>query len=308
MSRSVGGSGGGTTGATGPQGAQGAQGAAGAAGSAGSTGATGPQGAQGAAGAAGSAGATGSTGPQGATGPAGLVWRGAYSGATTYGIGDAVIGTNGIPYIAIAGTTANAPPNASFWTALINVPYLTQAQADYIATGFSSFPSRMLAMLGGTNVAYTSGETRFDYFTAPFDMVCNTVRLEVQTARAGGTVTTCKIGLGAATTAGDFTLSSSVVSDTAMLDASGVKDVALGGNPFTFVAGNRYCLSSIIVQGTTITTLPALSGSRNAPNTNDIPFRVPVLSSRRATQTDLASATAAQVIAASARAYLEFLP
>jgi hypothetical protein len=43
--------------------------------------------------------------------------RGAYNGATTYQIGDSV-SSAGSSYVAIAETTGNAPPNATFWQVL----------------------------------------------------------------------------------------------------------------------------------------------------------------------------------------------
>lgn len=118
----------GATGATGPQGPVGATGATGPQGPTGTTGATGPQGpigltgATGATGAAGPQGPTGPTGATGATGPQGpiglaggsLNWLGAWSGAVTYAIDDAVT-RNGSSYACAVANTNQQPPNATYW-------------------------------------------------------------------------------------------------------------------------------------------------------------------------------------------------
>ena len=107
-------------GASGATGSSGADGAAGAAGSQGTQGIQGIQGAAGTAGTAGTDGATGATGPQGIQGiqgPAGLVWRGAWSSATAYVLGD-VVSRDGHSYVNILASTNNQPPNATYWELL----------------------------------------------------------------------------------------------------------------------------------------------------------------------------------------------
>lgn len=102
----------GTTGAVGPvgpQGVQGIPGLPGPTGPIGPTGATGPigpagpVGATGLSGPIGPAGATGATGPQGPAGPQGppVNFRGTWSGATAYAVGDAISFLNGSSYIAL---------------------------------------------------------------------------------------------------------------------------------------------------------------------------------------------------------------
>lgn len=64
----------------------------------------------------------------------------AYNGATAYVIGDLVTSA-GVTYYAVAATTGNAPPNASFWYALagslyeIPTPYLITALPDWNQSG-----------------------------------------------------------------------------------------------------------------------------------------------------------------------------
>lgn len=100
----------GPAGATGPQGPQGPVGATGPAGA---IGPTGPQGSQGVGGSTGPAGPQGLQGPAGAAGPRGLAWLGTWSAVTTYAIGDAVE-HEGSAYVAVAPSTAVAPPSAEW--------------------------------------------------------------------------------------------------------------------------------------------------------------------------------------------------
>jgi hypothetical protein len=65
----------------------------------------------------GDVGATGATGATGAQGVPGINWLGTWSSATTYAIRDAVE-YDGSSYYAIAASTNQAPPNASFWNLL----------------------------------------------------------------------------------------------------------------------------------------------------------------------------------------------
>lgn len=83
----------------------------------GDTGDTGPQGPQGETGATGPQGETGATGPQGPQGDKGLNWQGAWDSGTAYVIDDAVT-HQGTSYVATAGSTNQAPPNASYWDVL----------------------------------------------------------------------------------------------------------------------------------------------------------------------------------------------
>jgi hypothetical protein len=100
----------GPQGPAGPAGPQGPQGATGATGAQGPIGNTGPQGTTGPAGPAGATGATGSTGAAGPAGPQGppVTFKGAYSGAITYAIGD-VVTEYGNSYIALQVSIAHDP-------------------------------------------------------------------------------------------------------------------------------------------------------------------------------------------------------
>jgi len=59
----------------------------------------------------------GPTGSTGATGSTGLIWLGAWSSVTAYVVPDAV-SNGGSSYIAIAPSTNQAPPNATYWAVL----------------------------------------------------------------------------------------------------------------------------------------------------------------------------------------------
>lgn len=52
-----------------------------------------------------------------AQGPVGMTWQGTWSSSTSYNIDDAVT-YNGTSYIAIAASTNQAPPNATYWDVL----------------------------------------------------------------------------------------------------------------------------------------------------------------------------------------------
>jgi pectin methylesterase-like acyl-CoA thioesterase len=108
----------GNPGPTGPMGVQGAQGSPGPQGPTGSTGATGSPGSPGSAGptgAPGSPGATGlagATGATGATGDPGLLWRGSWTPALVYAIGDSVI-HDGSSYRSLLAQNTGNPPTTS---------------------------------------------------------------------------------------------------------------------------------------------------------------------------------------------------
>jgi len=88
----------------------------------------------------------GPTGPTGAAGIPGVNWLGTWSGATTYAIRDAVAYL-GSSYYAIASSTNQAPPNASFWNLL--------AEKGANGTGAGSVTS--VDVSGGTTGLTTSG-------------------------------------------------------------------------------------------------------------------------------------------------------
>src|SRR3990167_1744333 len=103
----------GQVGPQGPAGPQGEQGPKGDIGDTGPQGIPGGDVAPGVDGAQGPAGNDGATGPQGDPG-AGMVWLGAWSGATTYVIGDGVSDA-GSSYICTLGHTNQQPPNGTYW-------------------------------------------------------------------------------------------------------------------------------------------------------------------------------------------------
>lgn len=159
-------SGAGPVGATGPTGLTGATGPAGATGPTGigATGATGPVGATGP---TGPTGVTGATGPAGATGPQGVVWKGAWSGATAYAVGEAVE-RNGSSYIAIKAGTNKEPPNAEFWEVLA-AKGATGATGVTGPTGITGAtgPTGLTGGVGATGATGPTGPTGVTGATGP---------------------------------------------------------------------------------------------------------------------------------------------
>lgn len=94
----------------------------------------------------GDVGATGATGATGAQGVPGINWLGTWSNATTYAIRDAVA-YNGSSYYAIAISTNEAPPNATYWNLL--------AEKGTDGSGSGSVTS--VDVSGGTTGLTTSG-------------------------------------------------------------------------------------------------------------------------------------------------------
>lgn len=107
----------GPTGPPGPQGDLGPVGPTGATGASGASGPTGPQGPPGA------TGGTGATGPQGPMGP-GLNWKGPWSSAQAYVVGDAVTHSDSNNYVCKSpvGPTASDPPSdLTHWAVLASI-------------------------------------------------------------------------------------------------------------------------------------------------------------------------------------------
>ena len=127
----------------------------------GATGATGPTGP------AGATGATGATGPTGAAGTNGTngtpVWRGAWSSATAYAVGDAVT-KDGSSYVANAAGTNHAPPNASFWDTLA-AKGDTGATGATGATGPAGFSPSLSTSAPSGDVTLTNAATWYDICT-----------------------------------------------------------------------------------------------------------------------------------------------
>jgi len=83
----------------------------------GATGAAGATGATGATGAAGATGATGADGADGADGDPGLLWRGPWSGGSSYDVGEAVESA-GSSWIALTASTNVLPVAGAYWQLL----------------------------------------------------------------------------------------------------------------------------------------------------------------------------------------------
>jgi len=52
----------------------------------------------------------------------GLTWKGVYDNTTAYVVNDAVLATDSHGYKCILNSTGHAPPNATYWTVLADVP------------------------------------------------------------------------------------------------------------------------------------------------------------------------------------------
>lgn len=96
----------------------------------------------------GATGATGSTGATGATGPVGMNWLGAYSGATSYAVDDAV-SYNGSSYICKLASTGNLPTNTTYWDILAQQGASGSGAGDVVGPA-SAVNDRLVAFDGTT--------------------------------------------------------------------------------------------------------------------------------------------------------------
>ena len=96
----------------------------------------------------GATGATGSTGATGATGPVGMNWLGAYSGATSYAVDDAV-SYNGSSYICKLASTGNVPTNTTYWDVLAEKGASGSGAGDVVGPA-SAVNDRLVAFDGTT--------------------------------------------------------------------------------------------------------------------------------------------------------------
>jgi hypothetical protein len=204
----------GVVGLTGPAGPTGS------AGPTGPQGATGPQGPQGATGPQGPTGATGATGPQGPTGPQGasLNPQGVYNNATTYLIRDSVF-LDGTSYVAIAQTTGNTPPNATYWQVLA-------------AQGASGSVSSASALVLAEQAGITStGADEIDLVN-----VNNSLQWRLESDGATYTV--------AATNRSQSYTAAQVVAIVSLTDAATIATDASQGNVFTVTLGGNRTLGA----------------------------------------------------------------
>ncbi len=142
----------GALGPQGPAGPAGPQGPQGVAGSQGPTGIQGTQGPQGVVGPRGDTGAQGTQGIQGSQGPmgVGLNWKGPWSAATAYAVGDAVTHSNSNNYVCAApvGPSASPPPSdVAHWAVLASITGPPGPQGPTGATG-SQGPAGAVGITG----------------------------------------------------------------------------------------------------------------------------------------------------------------
>jgi hypothetical protein len=182
-------------------------------------GATGANGATGATGTNGSNGATGIIGNTGATGATGPFVGGTYSASVTYPAG-AVVVYSGTTYVAIATTTGNAPPNATYWTATTGSGGTGTATSNYF-TAYTLTTSAAIPN-GGSFLASTNG-------------------VAVTVAQNSGYTWTASTGTLTITNAGTY-LVDFEVSDTANYSAA----LYINGAAYATGSGGYYGSSTVV--------------------------------------------------------------
>lgn len=89
-------------------------------------------------------------------GSPGLFVRGAYAAGTAYNVND-VVTSGGTSYVAIAATTGNAPPNATYWTtiatAIQGVPTGGTANQAIVKTSGTDYATTWVSQAAALNVA-----------------------------------------------------------------------------------------------------------------------------------------------------------
>lgn len=76
--------------------------------------------------------------------------KGAYAGNTGYTKYDCVVGADGCLYCATGNTTGNAPPNAAYWTLILDNAALVQAAATANQAAASANDAAAAANLAAT--------------------------------------------------------------------------------------------------------------------------------------------------------------
>jgi len=215
----------------------------GPAGATGPQGAAGPQGLQGLQGPAGATGATGATGPQGLLGPTGpqgppVSFKGAWSNATAYAIGDTV-SENGASYIAL---TANFNVDAA-----LDVAGSGTTWALLAAKG-NTGPAGPTGATGATGATGPQGATGATGATGPSGTAATV---------AVGTTTTGAAGSSASVT-NSGTASAAVLNFTIPQGSSGPTAVHVvpGSASTTYVVGTNDRMVLVANTGTPTITLP----------------------------------------------------
>lgn len=108
----------------------------------------------------------------GPTGPIGLVWKGAWSGATSYILNDGV-SFGGSSYICILANTNNTPPNGTYWNLLAQNGSVTSvglsAPAIFTVSGSPVTSTGTLALsYSGTALPVPNGGTGLTSLTAGY--------------------------------------------------------------------------------------------------------------------------------------------
>jgi hypothetical protein len=242
-------------------------------------------------------------GPAGPAGPTGLNWLGLYSGATTYGINDAVAYASGgltASYINLVGSTGIAPPTPlsgtsnSTWSLLVS-PGSTGAAG---ASGSNSLLAPITSgeetvsrlMLGQNDIALDSGTMTVIYFTATKTETINRIIMATGTSASG--TTKARVGVytvNRATGALTSLIASSAASTTLWQSsyqppAAAFDNYATLSSGWSKVAGTDYAIG-LFYAGT---TAPQLVGNLIAAGAGDGGV-APRIAGRVSSLTDLPS-------------------
>jgi hypothetical protein len=212
---------------------------------------------------------TGATGATGAQGVPGINWLGTWSSATTYAIRDGVA-YNGSSYYAIAASTNQVPPNATYWNVLAQrgtdgtgsgtvtsvaatVPaFLSVAGSPITSSGtlaISYSGTALPVANGGTGVTSSSGANSVVLRDASVNISANSISEGFSNVAAAGTTTTLTVA-----SVPNYVVTGSGGQTYKLPDAT---TLANGAN---YVFNNNQTSGTIVVQNnssTTVTTVQA---------------------------------------------------
>ena len=146
----------------------------------------------------------------------GFAYRGAYNNATAYGVNE-VVTSGGSSYIAIASTTGNAPPNATYWGLLAsigNTGPIGATGASYggtsttsltIGTGAQAFTTQSgLAYQNGARVRASSNGSPSNWMEGVATYSGTTLTISVDRTSGSGTFTDWNLNVVGQPGAGDL--------------------------------------------------------------------------------------------------------
>lgn len=176
------------------------------------------------------------------------------------------------------------------------------APLDAPSGGIASMPR---GDVSASNLAFTSGNLRLAFFTAPVGFTATKVQTSTGTTAAGATPTLCRIGLYTVDGSGDLDLVASTVNDTTLFAGASTSYERSLSSPYAVVAGQRYAIGALVVTGA---TAPTLVGGNNASFAFEF-AESPRLTGVVGSQSDLpASVSAASVNATGIRPYIALKP